>query len=171
MRYLPDDILESYQDLTPDRLTALGIKALIVDIDNTLIPYEECTPREGTEAWIKSFQNAGIGIAFVTNNHKSRLEQFNQTLGLPAFYHSCKPLSRNMKRAMKALGAKRQETANIGDQFFTDTLAGKRLGLVSFLVPPIRDKRGWFTRLKRQFEKLFLRAFYHQKLKEKDRKA
>lgn len=167
MRYLPDAIFSSYDELTPAYLLERGIKALIVDVDNTLIPYEEGDPRPGTAVWLASLKEAGIAVAFVTNNHKARLMRFNEALGLPAFYHSLKPFSRNMKKAMRQMGARREETANIGDQIFTDTFAGKFLGLRSFLVPPIRDKKGLFTRFKRELEKPFLRAYYRRKIKER----
>ena len=169
MQYLPDAIFSSYQELTPAYLKAQGIRALIVDVDNTLIPYEECEPRPGTEEWLSAMRQAGISVAFVTNNHKSRLARFNSTLKLPAFYHSCKPFSRNMKKAMRQMGVSRAETANIGDQFFTDILAGKFLGLRSYLVPPIRDKKDLFTRFKRWLEKPFLRAFYRHRMKGKEK--
>ena len=160
MSLLPDRIFGTYQEITVDFLKSEGIEAVILDVDNTLIPYEEIEPRPAVLAWINTLIEANIAISFVTNNHKHRLQYFNRNLNFPAFHDSWKPFSRNMKRAMRAMGSTPENTANIGDQIFTDTWAGKRLGMKSYLLPPIRDKRDPFTRLKRLLEKPIVRRYY-----------
>ena len=160
MSLIPDRILNTFDELTVAYLKERGIDALIMDIDNTLIPYEETLPREGVKKWIDEVTAAGIKIAFVTNNHKSRLDAFNESLGFPAFHDSCKPFSRNMRKAMRAMGSTPENTANIGDQIFTDVWAGKRLKLQTLLVPPIRDKRDVITRFKRFLERSTIRKYY-----------
>ena len=160
MSLLPDRIFGTYQEITVDFLKSEGIEAVILDVDNTLIPYEEIEPRPAVLAWINTLIEANIAISFVTNNHKHRLQYFNRNLIFPAFHDSWKPFSRNMKRAMRAMGSTPENTANIGDQIFTDTWAGKRLGMKSYLLPPIRDKRDPFTRLKRLLEKPIVRRYY-----------
>ena len=163
MSLVPDRILNTFDELTADYLKEHGITALILDVDNTLIPYEENTPRPGVVKWINEMTEAGIKLSFVTNNHKKRLMTFNETLGFPAFHDSCKPFSRNMKKAMRAMGADAAHTANMGDQIFTDVWAGKRLGLRTFLVPPIKDKTDPITRFKRLLEKPFVKKYYKTK--------
>ncbi len=160
MSLVPDKILTAFDDLTVDYLKEIGISALIMDVDNTLIPYEETAPRPGVIKWLNEMTEAGIKIAFVTNNHKARLFAFNETLGFPAFHDSCKPFSKNMKKALKAMGVSQEHTANVGDQIFTDVWAGKRMKLKTFLVPPIKDKRDIFTRFKRLLEKPFVKKYY-----------
>ncbi len=166
MLLIPDKIFNSFEELTPQFLKENNISALILDIDNTLIPYEEKEPPMHVRNWLFEMQKEGIRIAFVTNNHKKRLLSFNSTLGLPAFANSAKPFLRNMKKALRALGATDKTTANMGDQIFTDVLAGKRLKIKTFLVPPIKDKRDPITRLKRFFEKRHIRAYYKRNPKE-----
>ena len=160
MLLVPDKIFSTFEGLTPQYLLENNIHALILDVDNTLIPYEESLPPERVKKWLSSLALAGIRVAFVTNNHKKRLETFNSELGHPAFANSAKPLLRNMRAAIRALEATPETTANLGDQIFTDTWAGKRMGIKTFLVPPIKDKRDPFTRLKRFFERRYLRAYY-----------
>ncbi len=156
-------MLNSFSELTVSFLREKGIKALILDVDNTLIPYEETEPRPAVRAWLAELDAAGIKVAFVTNNHRPRLERFNETLGYPAFANSAKPFRRNMKRAMRAMGADPSHTANMGDQIFTDVWAGRRMNLFTVLVPPIRDKRDPFTRFKRLLERPFKRAYHKKK--------
>ncbi len=160
MSLVPDKILNAFDELSVEYLKENGISALILDVDNTLIPYEETTPRPTVVAWLDKMTDAGIKIAFVTNNHKKRLLAFNETLGFPAFSDSCKPFSKNMRKAMKAMGSVPENTANMGDQIFTDIWAGKRLKLHTLLVPPIKDKRDPFTRFKRLLERPFVKKYY-----------
>lgn len=163
MRLTPDLILDSFDALTVEFLKEKDIRFLILDVDNTLIPYEETEPRPSVRAWLDSLKAAGISVAFVTNNHRPRLLAFNETLGYPAFANSAKPFRRNMKRAMRAMGADPAHTANMGDQIFTDVWAGRRMKLFTVLVPPIKDKRDPFTRFKRWLEKPYKRAYYKRK--------
>ncbi|MCQ2386695.1 MAG: YqeG family HAD IIIA-type phosphatase [Clostridia bacterium] len=160
MCFLPDAFFQTFDQLTPQYLAERHINALIVDVDNTLIPYEENLPRSGVLKWLDEMKQAGISIAFVTNNHKKRLDTFNAVIGLPAFHDSLKPFPRNMKAAMRAMQSDAAHTANIGDQIFTDIWAGKLLGLRSYLVPPIKDKKDLFTKFKRFLEKPILKRFF-----------
>lgn len=160
MSLIPDKIFASFEELTVDFLKENGISALILDVDNTLIPYEEKVPSPAVVEWIAALTEAGVKLSFVTNNHKGRLLVFNESLRLPAFANSFKPFLKNIRAAMRAMGSDTSNTANLGDQIFTDTWAGKRMGIRTFLVPPIRDKRDPFTRLKRLLEKPVLRKYY-----------
>jgi len=160
MSLLPDKIFNTFDEITVEFLKQNGIVALILDVDNTLIPYEEDVPRPGVLAWLSELDEAGIKVSFVTNNHEKRLSRFNESLGRPAFSDSFKPFRKNMRKAMIAMGSRVENTANIGDQIFTDTWAGKRMGIRTYLVSPIKDKRDPFTRFKRWLEKPILRKYY-----------
>ncbi len=162
MSLIPDKIFHSFDEITVAFLKENGISALILDIDNTLIPYEEAVPSPTVMEWLSLLAAADIKVAFVTNNHKKRLLRFNEFLCLPAYANSFKPFLKNMRAAMRAMGSNKSNTANLGDQIFTDTWAGKRLGIRTFLVPPIKDKRDPFTRLKRLLEKPVLRKYYEK---------
>lgn len=148
-----------YYDITPDFLHANGIRALLIDIDNTLAPYEQAEPDERLRTWLRELYQSGISAALVSNNHPQRVERFNQTLGLPAYAHSGKPRKRTLLVAMKALGATPEETAMLGDQLLTDAFAGQHIGLPALIVPPIRDKQNLFFRFKRLCERPFIRRY------------
>ncbi len=168
MKLTPDLIFEKFYELTPDFLEEKNIRALILDVDNTLIPYEESKPTVQVLEWLQALKEKGIAVAFVSNNHKKRLATFNEELGYPAFYHGCKPFPRKMRMAMRAMGSDKVHTANLGDQILTDVIAGRLLGVkYSFLVPPIKDKTDWFTRLKRRLERPCIKKYYKNKEKAK----
>lgn len=162
----PDHVFGAYSDITPEFLTALGIKALLIDIDNTLAPYEQDLPDEKIIAWFDALKAAGIRSALISNNHPPRVELFNSLLGLPAYADSGKPGSKTILEAMRVMGVSADETAGLGDQLLTDTLAVHRLGMISLIVPPIKDKRTLFFRFKRLLERPFMRRYHKLRNKE-----
>ena len=149
---LPDYIFATYREVTPEFLKSIGIKALLIDIDNTLAPYEMPEPDDNIRAWFKSLEENGISATLVSNNDRERVELFNATLGLPAYYKSGKPFAKNLKKAMTAMGTDKSDTAMLGDQLLTDAAAGKHIGLRTIIVPPIKDKNNAFFRSKRAME-------------------
>ena len=161
----PDYMFDTYDRVTPEFLAAIGIKALLIDIDNTLAPYEQDEPDERIINWFKTLRAAGIKAALISNNHPPRVELFNRTLGLPAYPDSGKPKSRSLIAAMKEMGVSKSETAGLGDQLLTDTLAVHNLDMISIIVPPIKDKTTLFFKFKRWLERPYIRK-YHKLHKE-----
>ncbi len=155
----PDFMFDSYRRVTPDFLASIGVRAVLSDIDNTLAPYEQPDPDEHHLAWLRELQEAGIGVALVSNNHASRVERFNRPLGVDAYPDSGKPSKKTLLLAMKKLGVTPQETAMLGDQLLTDSYAGLHTGLISIIVPPIRDKTNLFFRFKRWCERPFIKKY------------
>ena len=158
----PDYMFRAFDEITPEFLTGLGVTAILADIDNTLAPYEQPEPDERIRGWIASLAAAGIGIAFVSNNDAARVEQFNRTLGVPAYAKSGKPFKKNLVKAMNDLGGTLDTTVMLGDQLLTDALAGHNLGVRCLIVPPIRDKKNAFFRFKRWLEKPVIKRFKKQ---------
>ncbi len=155
----PDYMFRTFDEITPAFLQSLGIRAILADIDNTLAPYEQPEPDERIRGWIASLAEAGISIAFVSNNDRERVELFNRTLGVPAYWESGKPFKKNLVKAMEALGGTRETTVMLGDQLLTDALAGHILGVPAIIVPPIKDKPTAFFRFKRRLERPIIRRF------------
>ncbi len=150
--FMPDYIFEKFDDITVEFLHKLGVKALLIDIDNTLAPYELAEPDARIHAWFDLLKANGISATLVSNNDRERVELFNRTLGLPYYYKSGKPFAKNLKKAMAAMGSDVSNTAMLGDQLLTDAAAGKHIGLTTFIVPPIKDKSSAFFRAKRALE-------------------
>ena len=163
--FCPNEYLESFRLVTPEFLQKRNIRALLLDIDNTLAPYELPEPTEELLCWFRALSDAGIKTAFVSNNHGGRVAIFNEKIGIPAFPRAKKPLRCGTGRAIKALGVSKKECAIMGDQIFTDVWAGRRIGIRTILVPPIRDRRDLFTVGKRLLERPILR-YYMKKRKE-----
>ena len=158
-KFLPTKIYDNIYAITPEELASFGVRALILDIDNTLVTYDDPKPTERVAAWLEAMHAAGVQTAFVSNNHAPRVESFCE--GLNCYFHADakKPSRRYLVEAMEHMGTTLDNTACVGDQLFTDVWAGKRLGIKAFLVPPIKDKKTLFFRAKRLLEKPFLRIY------------
>ena len=159
----PDHMFEKFDSITPEFLTELGIKALLIDIDNTLAPYEQPEPDERIINWFKALSAAGISASLISNNHPPRVELFNRSLGLDAYPDSGKPKGKTLRIAMAKMGSNTENTAVIGDQLLTDALAAHNLGLIALIVPPIKDKTTLFFRFKRWLEKPYVRKYRKEK--------
>lgn len=155
----PYAMFRTYDEVTPEYLRGLGVRAVLADIDNTLAPYEQAVPDEKILGWVESLRAAGIALAFISNNDRERVELFNSTIGAPAYPKAGKPDGKYIRRAMNDLGVTAQEAVFLGDQLLTDALAGNRQGLRVLIVPPIKDKTTLFFRFKRLCERPTVRRF------------
>ena len=169
MTLVPDLYCDDIYGITPEYVKGRGIEAVILDIDNTLVPYEIAEPTPEVRSWLQALTDNGIKVAFVSNNHAERVERFNESLGFPAFPDSGKPFKRACRAAMEAMGSKPENTAIIGDQVFTDVLAGRNAGLAAaFLVKPIKDKTNLFFKAKRLLEVPVLKKYKRMQKKKGD---
>lgn len=159
---IPDYIFRDFTAVTPEFLTSLGIKLVVCDIDNTLAPYEMPDPDAVIENWFAQMKAAGIRFVFVTNNTSERADRFNRTLGLTVYANAKKPLTMALTRALKDAGLTPKDGAALGDQLFTDILAGQFRGLTTILVPPIKDKTSLFWRTKRVLERPLIAAYFQK---------
>ena len=157
--FLPDFMFLKFDDVTPEFLKEQNIKYLLIDIDNTLAPYEEPLPNERVVKWFELLEQNGIKSVLVSNNHSERVELFNSRLGLPAFSDCKKPSPKRLRKYADSIGAVIEETSSLGDQIFTDVWGAKKMGARAILVPPIRDKKTLFFRAKRLLEKPFIRKY------------
>ena len=164
---VPEYVFDSYLCVRPEFLRSLGIRALLIDIDNTLAPYEQDLPDENIINWFAQMKAAGISCALISNNDAPRVELFNSLLSLPAYAKSGKPCKKTLIRAMRDMGVDASVTAGLGDQLLTDTLAVHKLGMISIIVPPIKDKLTPFFKFKRRLERPFMKKYYKRKAKQK----
>lgn len=157
--FMPDFIFERFSDVSPEFLKSQNIKFLLIDIDNTLAPYEEALPNQNVIDWFKSLNENDIKSILVSNNNKERVELFNSVLGLPAFADCHKPSPKRLKGYAASIGAIIPQTSALGDQIFTDVWGAKKIGARAIIVPPIKDKKTLFFRFKRLLEKPFIKRY------------
>lgn len=162
MTLVPEYYFDTFDEATADFLISIGVKGVILDIDNTLEPYENDLPGERVLSWLSSLKERGISASLVSNNGRERVMLFNGALKLPAFYKAGKPFAKNIKRAMVRMGTSREDTILMGDQIFTDVLAAHISGIRAILVPPIKDKRDVITRFKRFLERPIIKKMKNE---------
>ena len=80
--FMPDIYLNDIYEITPEMLKERGIKAVLLDIDNTLVTYDDPKPTESVLKWLDALKNVGISAAFISNNHQERVELFNISIEL-----------------------------------------------------------------------------------------
>ena len=166
LSFVPDYRFDTFDMASASFLQSIGVKGLILDVDNTLEPYEHPTPGEHVVKWLDELSAVGIRCAIVSNNNKERIGLFNKNIGLVAYAKAKKPFKKNVLKALSEIGVDPSEAALMGDQIFTDVWAAKNAGVRAILVPPINDKRDLFTRFKRLLERPIIRKYERKKKKE-----
>lgn len=165
---VPDLCIDHYYDLEPQTVRALGGRALLCDIDNTLATYDDPIPPEGVVRWIEKMREGGVDIAFVSNNRLDRVKLFNKELGCVAFADAGKPRTKFLDAAVRHLGIDKSEAILLGDQLLTDCAAAKRFGIPAIIVPPIKDKKTLFFRFKRLLEVPYMKKYRKRKAEERN---
>lgn len=156
---MPDMMPDHFYEVTPEIVKGFGGEALICDIDNTLVTYDDPEPTPEVLAWISKMNEAGIKVSFVSNNDWERVKLFNKNLGFVAYAKSGKPSTKNLYAACRDLGIDKSKAVLLGDQLLTDCAAAKRFGIKAIIVPPIKDKTTLFFKSKRLIEKPYVAKF------------
>ena len=99
--FYPDILFPHIYEITPDFLQQQKVKGLILDLDNTIAPYEVAEPDRKMAGWFHAMKTAGIKMAFVSNNKGDRVKIFNRTLGLPLFAGAKSPLPKGYARRLR----------------------------------------------------------------------
>lgn len=135
---LPWKWTNSVYDLTGKGLCRAGIRLLLADLDNTLIPYSRSEPDEALRRWLADLNANGVTLFLLSNSRKAtRAPNFANALGIGCLCHAGKPKTGGYRAAMERCGVAPEDCAIVGDQIFTDTLGGNLAGIRSILVKPI----------------------------------
>ena len=163
---IPDMILPSLTDLTPQALSARGIGLLLMDFDNTIVPYTTDIPTERMQRWLREMRESGIRLCVVSNSKKPRVQVFCRKYGLDCITHAKKPFQRGIRTAKEKYGLPPAQTALVGDQIYTDVLGANCGGLTSILVRAIHNHNFWL-KLRHVAELPFIaigkRRIHHEK--------
>ena len=140
---LPTYVTSSITDLTPSFLEGEGIRLLMLDFDNTIVPYTTNVPTEKMQNWLKDMTQSGIQLCVVSNSHKDRVKIFCKEYGIDCITHAKKPFSKGIKQCLEKYGIDAGRCALAGDQIFTDTLGAGCAGVRAILVKPIHNHNIW----------------------------
>ncbi|CAC9830869.1 MULTISPECIES: YqeG family HAD IIIA-type phosphatase [Enterococcus] len=157
LKYKPTWMIDAIYKITPAQLKKLGIKAVLTDLDNTLIAWNNPDGTEELKTWLLEMKNAGITVLVVSNNKDSRIKRVVEKFDLDYVARALKPTARGFKLAEKKLGLKPSEMLMVGDQIMTDIRGANAAGIRNVLVQPIVDTDGWNTRINRFFERKIMK--------------
>lgn len=162
----PNQYFEKVEQITIQFLEKNNIKALILDVDNTLIDYHRNLAPSVIQ-WAKDLKKQGIKLYILSNtNHKEKVEEVANKLEIPYRNLAKKPLKAGFLKVQKELQEKPEKIGVVGDQIFTDVIGGNRCNMYTILVEPINPKDFWYTAWKRPLENK-IKERYKRKTKEK----
>ena len=141
--FFPTLMTESLTNLTPQFLQRIGVRLLMMDFDNTIVPYTTNIPTEKMESWLRMMVQSDIQLCVVSNSKRDRVRVFCGKYGIPVITHAKKPGTRGIEECLAKFGVDRKNAAIVGDQIFTDTLGGNRAGVATILVRAIDNHNIW----------------------------
>lgn len=156
--FYPSERIKSTYDIDFKALYESGIRGLIFDIDNTLVPHGAPCTKE-SDALMQSLLDIGFKVMLLSNNKAPRVELFIQNVKLDYISKANKPGKKNYLRAVEMMGLTKEEVVFIGDQLFTDLWGSKKAGIRNILVEPIDSKEEIQIVLKRILERIVLKEY------------
>ncbi len=157
--FTPDLLKNRITDITLEDLRALGVRGLLLDVDNTLTTHGSQALDPAVRQWLEAMAEQGIALTVVSNGMPKRVEPFAKKIGLRHIAFACKPFPLGFWRGARRLGLKRRECAAVGDQTFTDILGSRLAGVRSIQLLPIRLEHQPTLRFKRMLERKILRRY------------
>ena len=134
---------EKLTDLTPEFFHSRGISLLMLDFDNTIVPYTTSIPTEEMDMWLRQMARSDITLCVVSNSHKDRVKIFCGSYGIPCITHASKPSTKGIRQCLAEFEKPAASAAIVGDQIFTDTLGGNLAGVTTILVKAIDNHNFW----------------------------
>ena len=162
--FLPKLMTDALTDITPELLKQRGIRLLMLDFDNTIVPYTTSVPAEQMDRWLRDMLKTDITVCVVSNSRKARVQVFCKKYGMPCITHARKPFSKGIKECLAKFQIPASQTALVGDQIFTDTLGANSAGVQSILVKAI-DNHNFWLKARYVLEKPFIFAARKRRLK------
>ncbi len=140
---LPSIIVDSVTDLTPEMLSGRGIELLMLDFDNTIVPYTTNIPEPLMEQWLYDMKQSDIKICVVSNSKNQRVRVFCKNYGIDCITHAKKPFPKGIRECLNKYGLPADRCALAGDQIFTDTMGARGCGVTAILVTAIDNHNIW----------------------------
>lgn len=141
--FLPAMIADRLTEITPELLHSRNIRLLMLDFDNTIVPYTTSQPTAEMEKWLYQMQESDIIICVVSNSKRERVQIFCKKYGIDCITHAKKPFPRGIRQCLEKYGIRAENAAIVGDQIYTDTLGGNGMGVMPILVSAIDNHNFW----------------------------
>ena len=152
---LPTLVTDALTDVSAELLQKRNIKLLMLDFDNTIVPYTTSAPTQAMERWLIRMAASDIQICVVSNSKKDRVKIFCEKYGIPCITHAKKPFTKGIRECLEEFDCPASQAAIVGDQIFTDTLGGNCAGITTILVKAI-DNHNFWLKARHVLEKPFI---------------
>lgn len=164
-QFFPKEQYESTYDIPWEMWYKRGIRGVIFDVDNTLVPHGKPADERAIKL-VETLRALGLQVYLMSNNKERRVASFAKQVNAPYIYSAWKPLVKNYNKAMTMMGTSHETTLFVGDQVFTDIFGANRAKMTSILVSPIHPREEIQIVLKRFLESVVL-YFYKKPKREK----
>ncbi len=161
-KFFPDDYVASTYMIPFEKLYEEGIRGLIFDIDNTLVPHGAPADDRAKKLFAR-LKEIGFHCCLISNNQEPRVKMFNEEIQVDYIFNAHKPSTKNYIKAMERMGTDTSNTVFVGDQLFTDVWGAKRAGIRNILVKPIHPKEEIQIVLKRYLERIVLHFYQKER--------
>ena len=148
----PKFFFEKIYDIKKDFLKENNIKALILDVDNTLTLHDSPDLNPKISQWIEKMKEENIPLVILSNNSPQRVKPLAKALGLD-FFTGTKPNKKDYEKVLNFLNLPKENVAGVGDQIFTDVWGANRVGIISILTRPFSKDEPPHVKFKRLLEK------------------
>lgn len=162
-RFYPREWMESTYEIPWDKWYERGMRGVIFDIDNTLVPHDQPADDRAV-ALFEKLHGMGMATCLLSNNKEPRVASFSAQVSSPYIYKAGKPAVKNYYKAMEIMNTTADHTLFVGDQVFTDVYGANRAGIYGILVKPIHPKEEIQIVAKRYLEAVVLH-FYKKSLR------
>lgn len=136
MKTKPDYKFNDIYTIDYIQLKEMGIDTLLIDLNNTLISYEESNVSDRLRNFFITIKSMGFRVVIVSNNLESRVKPISEELEVEYLSKAKKP---NIERTLKKLTLNPLTSAVIGDSSITDVKYAENLKSLSVLINPINS--------------------------------
>ena len=162
--YKPDMYKKNIYDIDYKKLKNYGIKCILFDLDNTLVPYKKKKPPRKLKDFIERIKDEGFKVIIFSNSNKKRLTPFKNALEVDCAASCKKPSKFKFKKVLDEYKFLQSEVAIIGDQIMTDIFGGNRMGIFTILIKPISNEEFFYTKISRMIEKKIIKKLEKKNL-------
>lgn len=163
-KYIPDMYQKSIYTIDYNKLYNRGIKCILFDLDNTLVPINAKITSKKLKEFIEELKQKGFKIIIFSNSQKNRVKPFGESLDVDYYPTALKPFPKKLNKLLEKYNYKQAEVAIIGDQMLTDIVVGNKAGITTILVNPISKKDLFFTKFNRFRERHIMKRLRNNNL-------
>lgn len=168
-KYIPDMYQQSIYTIDYQKLLSKGIKCILFDLDNTLVPVTDRQPTNKLKELFDELKRQGFKIIIFSNSHRKRLKPFKDELNVDCCASARKPFKEKFLLVLKEYHYNINEVAIIGDQILTDVVGGNKVGILTVLINPISNKDFFITKFNRIRERRIMKKLRDKNLFSKGR--